>query len=366
MMADQITKVWDGGEDWNPREFYTRLVKRCQQILSDGDQRTTRGVYYALEAHGYDYDYDKVKKAVKRGRRAGFINPRQIVDTSRSAPWTVTDGEVYARWSDKTLEYEGLSEFAANVAENLPEVYFQNFWKEQDHYVEVWLEKSALASVFQPITREWNVRLEATRGDWSDSKIYRASQRLIERIMDGNDVRVLYFGDFNPSGFHAPVAVQCTMGKYGLDIREKVDSSDPAYFDIWPFDEPITYRITSDSMGKDGGSARVGNAGSLMFDRIALNPEHITRYDLPENPTPSKSDKDRTIRERFMRYVSSGRDTNVELDALKEFQRDDLEGMIEDGIRQYVDEDAKEAFEEQVRGERDRLAGAINVNREAL
>jgi len=58
--------------------------------------------------------------------------------------------------------------------------YWEDFWGEQDSYVEVWLEKQSLASVFAPICEEFNVRLEATRGDWSDSKVYQASNRLAE------------------------------------------------------------------------------------------------------------------------------------------------------------------------------------------
>jgi len=69
--------------------------------------------------------------------------------------------------------------------------------------VEVWLEKAGLSTVFAPICEEWNVRLELLRGDWSTTKCHEAAARLAEKLDQGQDVTVLYFGDYNPSGFHA-------------------------------------------------------------------------------------------------------------------------------------------------------------------
>ena len=174
--------------DWNPREKYTKLVGRIQTILKDSDQRTARDVYYALEARGYDYDYEEVKRAVKKGRRANYIDPRKIVDTSREAVTTVNSG------------YDDPHEFLDQRVDGIWNSYTESHWRDQDTYVEVWLEKASLAPVFKEITEKWNVRLEATRGDWSDSKIYRATKRLANRIYEGHDVVILYYGDLQPIG----------------------------------------------------------------------------------------------------------------------------------------------------------------------
>lgn len=32
------------------------------------------------------------------------------------------------------------------------------------------------------------------------------------------DMTILYFGDYNPSGSHAPVGIRETMAHYGLDL----------------------------------------------------------------------------------------------------------------------------------------------------
>lgn len=328
--------------DWNPRQKYTTLVNRIQDLLSGGEERTVRDIYYALESRGHDYEYREVKTAVKKGRRAGYIDPGQIIDTSRSADVTVTTG------------YNTPREFLIEEVEGIEDRYTENAWAEQEKYVEVWLEKASLASVFSPICKRWNVRLESTRGDWSDSKVYRATNRLRKKLSEGKDVRILWFGDYNPSGMHAPVTIQETMAHYGAEFREESDSSSKMYFDCWPADYPVIFEYDD------------GTEGTLRFERVALNTTHIDRYDLPENPTPSGTDKDRTLKDRFMKHVSEGRDVNVELNALKEFHRGDFEEMIENAITAHADESVVEAAENRVRTAREDIRRALSIDYEQL
>jgi len=119
---------------------------------------------------------------------------------------------------------------------------------------------------------------------------------------------------------------------------------------------------SEEEMENDGA----GTLSSLAFERLAVNPEDIAEFDLPENPTPSSSDKDRKIRESFMEHVSGGRDVNVELNALKEFQRDYLEDLIEDGISNHVDEDLKGEVARRVEEAKRDLSEAVQIDRDAL
>lgn len=330
--------------DWNPGAKYRTLLDRIQKILSTGEKRTVRDVYYALESRGYDYEYRPVKRAVKKGRRAGYIDPALIFDAARPVTNSANEG------------FSSPDEFLDTYVQSIEEQYSENFWDEQPEYVEVWLEKQSLASVFKPICDEWNVRLECTRGDWSDAKIYDAAQRLIRRMSPDKDVTILYFGDYNPSGFHAPVAIQHTLGHYGLPLDRDIPegapdhAADKLYFDISPPWYPIEY--------EDGGT--------LTFERIAMNTEHVERFELPINPSPSKSDKDKKLRDRFMRYVSDGRDVNIELNALKEYHRDFLTDLIEDAIREHVNIDAKERVEKRVRNRRQEIRASVTVDRSGI
>lgn len=78
--------------DWNLGSKYRTLLDRIQTVLSTGEKRTVRDVYYALESHGYDYDDREVKRAVKKGRRAGDIPPELIVDPNQPVTTAVTRG----------------------------------------------------------------------------------------------------------------------------------------------------------------------------------------------------------------------------------------------------------------------------------
>ena len=328
---------------WDPGAKYEMYLDRISDILTD-EPRTVRDVYYALEARGFpselreanpdwSFEYRYVKRAVKKGRRAGFIDPGLIYDASRQAEAKTDDG-----WSSPRS-------FLHKNVDGIENAYKENFWLDQDQYVEVWLEKQSLGSVFAPICEDYNVRLEATRGDWSDSKINEAAQRLADHLKRGDDVRILYFGDFNPSGLHAPVAVQQTMAHYGVRIRDPDPDDDRWYFDIWPYK----------------GAAEMGD-GTLLFERLALNLSHIEEYDLPENPTPSSTDKDRNLRERFRRQVSGGRDVNIELNALKEYHRDDLEQILKSGIEKYVDGSKRNDTEQRIQARRQQIREAVSVD----
>jgi hypothetical protein len=332
-----VVTVTEKGE-WNPGDKYRALLRQIQEVLENGGQRTVRDVYYALEARGNKWEYRYVKRAVKKGRRAGYISPEQIVDSSRQPVVTPSDG-----WTNPR-------EFLEQRIRGIWKQYWENYWKYLDTYVEVWLEKQSLATVFQPICNEKVVRLEATRGDWSDSKVYEATKRLQKALATGTDVEILYFGDFNPSGYHAPVSILDTMGYYGLDLaREFPGSEDARYYDP-------EHRLPTTVVDEDGDELATFN-----FTRCAINLDHIQRFDLPENPVPSGSDKDVTIKKWFREYVSEGRDTNVELNALKEYEREYLEDLIRDEIDRHVDEDRKAKVQDRIQSAREALSTAVEI-----
>lgn len=61
-----------------------------------------------------------------------------------------------------------------------------------------------------------------------------------------------------------------------------------------------------------------------------------------------------------MRYVTGGRDVNVELNALKEFRRDYLEDLIKDAITEYLDDDVHKAVKERTATRREEIRELID------
>ena len=66
-------------------------------------------------------------------------------------PWSwVTD---QTRWQRKPTSYDSL----ALALSHMQAFYRRNLWLAQDNYVEIWIEKEALAGVVYPITEKWDV-----------------------------------------------------------------------------------------------------------------------------------------------------------------------------------------------------------------
>jgi|SRR5215217_2964314 len=75
--------------------------------------------------------------------------------------------------------------------------YYRDPWQEQEHLVEVWLEKDALSGIFSDVLGRYRVVLNVGRGYDGWTSIKRAADRY--NRWDG-ETTVLYFGDFDPSG----------------------------------------------------------------------------------------------------------------------------------------------------------------------
>lgn len=92
-------------------------------------------------------------------------------------------------------------------------------------------------------------------------------------------------------------------------------------------------------MAHDGPLAVGPNGETIHFERVAMTPQHVGRFALPEHPCPSDTDKDKGLRDKFSDRVAGG-DVNIELNALKELQRDYfVETTIKGAIHRHLDTD---------------------------
>jgi len=200
------------------------------EIVAKQQPMTVRQVFYRLVVAG------KIKKteAEYKGtvcrllagmRRRGELPYEWIADNTR--------------WMRKPDTYSGLDE----MLRLSQQTYRRALWNDQDAYVEVWLEKEALAGVLVGTTAEYDVPLMVTRGYPSISFLHSAGEAIsaIEK-----PVFLYYFGDRDPSG---------------VDIDRFVESE-----------------IRKHAPGCD-----------LTFQRVAVLEEQIEEYGLPTRPT-KKSD----------------------------------------------------------------------------
>jgi hypothetical protein len=174
-----------------------------ENILKD-DRKSIRRIYYALEARqmleSSDEAYQKVIYTMKMARFHGLIHPEQLLLDKARVSWSHVRESKSAKYVIDGLDWAGYG-------------YQVNYWDIIDTYIEVWQEKEGMEPEFMPITKAYNIRLETGRGDQSITAIWNAMKRWDLFLSGDKRIVVLYFGDFNPSGLHAPIAIQNTVAK---------------------------------------------------------------------------------------------------------------------------------------------------------
>lgn len=75
-----------------------------------------------------------------------------------------------------------------------------DYWRRQNAYVEVWVEKDALASVIERPCRRWKVPFMPCKGYLSASEAWRSGQRFMRQAGHGARCVLIHLGDHDPSG----------------------------------------------------------------------------------------------------------------------------------------------------------------------
>jgi len=149
------------------------------------------------------------------------------------------------RWMRKPRTFSSLANALARTAET----YRRSLWAELDVYVEIWLEKDALAGVLYEVTSAWDVPLMVTRGYPSLTYLHDAA----ETIKSGRKPAFLYyFGDHDPSGTDIPRNVERRLRKFAPDV-------------------------------------------TVTFRRVAVTTEQIEKWQLPTRPTKASDSRSRSF-----------------------------------------------------------------------
>ena len=256
----------------NPKQSSILLFKELQQFISDNNKITVRQFYYhcisnriaefpknSKEARN---TYQNIDNAINRSRLAGLIPMDSIADTTSlmgTHQWNSIDRIVRCAVGQ----------------------YRSKWHKEQKYYVEVWLEKEALAQIFHSITDDYGVFLSVSGGYPKLSQIYNAKLRFQE--YDDKPIILLYFGDLDPSGKDMPRV-----------LNEKFKELE---------------------------------VEGIKIIEVALNKNDVQKYNLPKNPFKPKDTRNKWYLEKY------GIDYAVELDAL---EPDILKEKIRESISEFV------------------------------
>jgi hypothetical protein len=229
-----------------------KLINLAAEILEETHPMTVRQVYYQLVS----------RHAIENSRSAyqTVCNALRDARIGRRIPWGHIEDRLrrprqVPMWSD-------LRDFGETVCRS----YRRAVWETQPAILEAWLEKDALSGIFEEELEQYGVTLNVGRGYDGWSSIHEASERYGSG--DGGDggkpVRVIYFGDHDPSGVDMMRSLRARL-------------------------------------------ARLGSHPDIQ--RVAILHEDIERYNLPPD-FAKRSDT------RAKRFIATHGDQAVELDAL--------------------------------------------------
>lgn len=178
-----------------------------EEYQEQGFDLTLRQLYYQFVARDLlansQKSYKRLGSIVNDARLAGEMDWHAIVDRTRS------------------LNSPGTWESPASVLEAIANQYAEDKWENQGVRFEVWIEKEALAGVFEPVCDELGIPFFSCRGYVSQSAMWRAAQRLIrlERCYDLHDgIHILHFGDHDPSGMDMTRDIRDRLELFGADV----------------------------------------------------------------------------------------------------------------------------------------------------
>jgi hypothetical protein len=291
----------------------------AQQYQAQGLILTVRQMYYQFVARGLlpsgQNQYKKIVSTLSNARYDGRFDLDLIEDRTRTV-----HGGSFTR-NDHSVARALLQ--AADWVQNMPSFFLaRDRWYGQSTHVSVWVEKEALAGIFEPTCRELGVSWLACKGCpsvsalwdwiksshqaqlWGESGYQRYNYPNMPTVTEKHSGLaersvILYFGDHDPTGFMIPRAAQD-----GIDKLMEVS----------------------------------GKRLNLHVKRIALNMDQIEQYDPP--PFWAK-----TTDTRYQTYVDEHDTTEAwELDALDPTV---LRNLIRTEVDEYFDHDIHKELQEE-------------------
>lgn len=263
----------------------TRLKQIMYEMIKHWKPMTVRQVFYQMSVRGHvsklESGYKAVQRMLTQMRKSDELPYHWIADNTR--------------WMRKPQTYGGLSE----MLEAQTRLYRRSLWDMQDAYVEIWLEKEALAGVLVQVTEKWDVPLMVTRGYPSLSFVFSAAQNIADQTKPAH---LYYFGDHDPSG---------------VDIDRKLEEQ---LREMAPFSK-------------------------IHFRRVAVTEQQILEMQLPTRPT-KKTDS------RAKNFEGD----SVEVDAIAP---DVLRDICRQCIEQHVDKEQLTRAKLTERAERETLQGIL-------
>ena len=260
------------------------VIDQANTIIADyqaqGYKLTLRQLYYQFVSRDLVKNnlqsYKRIGSIVNDARLAGLIDWDAIEDRTRELSQLAT-------WSSPS-----------SIIYSCAQQFRTDYWATQPHYIEVWVEKEALAGVVEGICEKYRVPFLSCRGYTSQSEMWKAGQRFVKQERNHSTVTLLHLGDHDPSGIDM-----------SRDIQDRLQMFAPKI--------------------------------DIEFERLALNMQQINQY----NPPPNFA---KQTDSRFQDYDEKYGSDSWELDALEPKV---ITTLIEDAVLARIDQAEWQAAVEQ-------------------
>lgn len=256
-----------------------------EEFAEDGYDLTLRQLYYQFVSRDIiankQTEYKRLGSIINDARLAGLVDWDSIVDRTRNH-------KELDHWNDP-----------AEILQGAADGYRIDSRSDQNHYVEVWVEKDALAGIIEQACVPLDVGFLSCRGYVSQSAMWLAAQRLLD-VERWSETFIIHLGDHDPSGIDMTRDIQTRLEMFG---------------------------------------------SSVMVERIALNMDQIEEYSPPPNPA-------KTTDSRYWQYRAEYGDESWELDALDPHV---LTELITDAVWEHTQQDKREVLIKRQESDRQRI-----------
>lgn len=257
---------------------------------------TVRQIYYRLVSDPYllftntKQHYNSFDNILTRARERGEIDPKgkRIVDDTR---YTMGGDKGWDSPEQFLVAYLG-------AFETCWKDYSKEMWTSQEHKLEVWVEKAALARVLAQVTDPVKVLLFPHRGNPSYTKVKEAVERLQEFGALGKRVCILHLTDHDPTGLKMTQELKSRLGRYGGSFIE--------------------------------------------VKRIGLTSEQVRQFNLSPNFAKSAD-------RNYPEYVEKYGEECWELDALPP---EELQAIVKQEVESYIDDEVWKQKEQEIEEEK--------------
>jgi hypothetical protein len=296
--AEWFARVWErfgGGAGYLLRRLHYQLISSTDPpLMPDGETylNTEKCWNYLGGASSSARHLELVPAEDFVDRRNPDHRLNAVYQPPEEPSWA--GGELYS-WSLPTIRCD----LHNSIHLSLPEVRVDGYGytqADQPFHLEIWIEKSTMNDVLEPLCRRLGINLITSIGFQSITSAIQFLSRLekVRRIIgEKKPARIFYLSDYDPAGVHMPSAV-ARMVEFYLD--------------------------------------RYAPGADIKLTPLVLTERQVKQYRLPRTPI-----KESDLRKG--KFEDRHGEGAVELDALEALHPGELAQIVRSAVARYIDED---------------------------